>query len=219
MIKKSGPSIKTWDGQWQMYNSAPYFKPNRKVLAVIEDLFDHKLKNKKILELGAGSGSDVIYLANLGAETYGLDFSSQSLQSIKYWAKVKKVKVATIQGDITKLKLRYKNFDLIYSVGLMEHFEKPEKLISEQLKLLKTGGYLLIDVPQKYTLYTLAKHLRMRLGTHPFGWETEFSVADLTKLAQKLHTKPYLIYGRDSDILDKLSYYLIHLYFTLLVCP
>jgi len=198
------PSESLWDNQWLLYNNHPYFKPNTKILQVITQLFNHQLKGKKILELGAGSGSDIVYLAAKGADAYGLDFSAKSLESIKYWAKKKKTKVTTIKGDIQKLPFRVNSFDLVYSVGLMEHFPETTALLKKQLKIVKPSGYLIVDVPQKYTLYTIAKHLRMKLGTHPFGWETEFSKNDLYQLARKIGQKPYSFYGREFDILNKI---------------
>ncbi|MFH2022507.1 MAG: class I SAM-dependent methyltransferase [Patescibacteria group bacterium] len=202
--KNTLPNELLWDDQWLMYNQNPYFKPNFHILKIISQLFHHNLKNKKILELGAGSGSDIVYLAKKGAVAYALDFSQKSLDSIKYWAKKKKVKVTAIKGDIQKLPFDANTFDLVYSVGLMEHFQNTQPLLKQQMRIIRPGGFLIVDVPQKYTCYTLAKHLRMRLGTHPFGWETEFSQNDLTQLARKLGQKPYCFYGREVDILNKI---------------
>ena len=208
MKNQTDPKNHNWDNEWEKYNQAPYFKPNQKVISVITHLLNFDLTGKKILELGVGSGCDIVSLATMGARTYGLDFSPKSLQSVKYWAKNKKAKVNLIQADISQLKLPKNSFDIVYSVGLMEHFVDLIPLLKKQLDIVKLGGYLLIDIPQKYTLYTLAKHWRMNHGTHPFGWETEFSKSDLEQIATQLYQKPYLIYGRESDIIDKLSYYL-----------
>ena len=93
---------------------------------------------------------------------------------------------------------------MVYSVGLMEHFDDPLPLLKQQLSIIKKGGFLLIDVPQKYSLYSIAKHIRMRFGTHPFGWETEFSIADLKKISDKLNQKVVRFYGRDLDIIQKI---------------
>lgn len=208
MKKNTDPNPGTWDYQWKKYNLKPYFKPNLKLIGIILKIFNKDLKNKKILELGAGSGSDITLLTQLGADGYGSDFSSKSIDSIKYWSKQKRVRVHAVQADIYNLPFKKNYFDLVYSVGLMEHFQEALPLIKKQLDIVKPGGYLIIDVPQKFTLYSLAKHIRMGLNTHPFGWETEYSKGELVEVAKMIGQKPHLIYGREYDVFDKLSLYL-----------
>jgi len=198
------PTSKTWNAQWKHYNKAPFFKPNHKVIQEIVRCFDGKVTGKKILEIGAGSGCDILSLSKRGACGYALDFSSESVKTMRYWSKKTKTNIIIKQGDIRELPYDKPLFDMIYSVGLMEHFEDPIPLLQKQLSLLKMGGLLLIDVPQKYSLYTIAKHVRMRLGTHPFGWETEYSLGELRKISEKLNTKIVRFYGRDLDIIQKI---------------
>ena len=198
------PSENNWDKEWKIYNKNPFFKPNKGVLKIINKCFKKKIKNKKILELGAGSGSDIVSLAKNQAKAYAIDFSKESIITTKYWANEKNVKVTAIKADIKKIPHKDKYFDLVYSVGLMEHFENNLKYIKEQIRVIKPKGFLIIDVPQKYTLYTIAKHIRMKLNTHPFGWETEFSKKDLINIAKYFKQDVYMIYGRDSDVIQKL---------------
>lgn len=201
--KRLKPNIRTWEKGWKQYNQAPYFKPNLTLLKQIHALFP-TLRNKKILELGAGSGSDIVSLAQQGAIGYALDFSPESLRSIYYWAKQKKVHLFIKRGNIEKLDYPAHSFDCVYSVGLMEHFHNLLPLLRQQIRLVKKGGYLIIDVPQTYTMYTIMKHIRMRRNTHPFGWETQYSASDLQKIAQQLQQTKYTIYGRDLDIVSHL---------------
>ncbi len=205
---KTDPSQDTWNMQWNLYNNAPYFKPNKKVLEEIQKCFNTNITGKKILEIGAGSGSDIVYLSAWGAEAYALDFSRESIRSIRSWSKKKMTSVQIVKADAKKIPYPDNKFDLVYSVGLMEHFIRVLPLLIEQIRVVKPGGFLIIDVPQKYTLYTIAKHVRMSRNKHPCGWETEYSKGDLLKLAQKLEQPVHCIYGRDSDIILKLPLYM-----------
>lgn len=198
------PLKTTWDKQWKHYNRAPFFKPNHKVIQEIVQCFDGDVKNKKILEIGAGSGCDILCLSKMGARGYALDFSSESIKTIQYWSKKTDTAIHIKQADILHLPYTKPQFDMVYSVGLMEHFEDPIPLLKQQVSIIKKGGFLLVDVPQKYSLYTIAKHVRMSFGTHPFGWETEYSLGDLRKISEKLHTKIVRFYGRDLDIIQKI---------------
>jgi hypothetical protein len=67
---------------------------------------------------------------------------------------------------------------------VLEHFEEPRSLLLEQRRVLKDGGALLVVGPQRYQLYTLMKRRRMRDGTWPFGWETEYSYFELKRLLE-----------------------------------
>jgi len=202
-MKNTDPTVENWDREWKIYSRKPFFKPNLKVITVICQTFSNKLKGEKILELGAGSGCDIVSLAKKGAEAYAIDFSLQSIKTINYWSKRMRVKITAKRADIKKIPFPNNYFNMVYSVGLMEHFKNYLSLIKEQIRVIKPGGFLLVDVPQKFTLYTVAKHLRMKLGSHPFGWEIEYSKNELIQLAKKLNQEVYQIYGRESDIISR----------------
>lgn len=196
--------IDRWDHLWQLFAKDIFYKPNIKVTNEIDGLFNGKVTGKKILEVGAGSGSDCIALAKLGAQCFALDFSPEALKTCQQLAKKAKVKVKRIAADCRQIPFEDNFFDLVFSVGLIEHFKKPLPLFEEQLRVLKKGGFLLVDVPQKYNPYTMVKHLRMGFGRHPFGWETEYALADMKKIAGLLKVKPIRFYGRGSASLGRL---------------
>ena len=101
-----------------------------------------------------------------------------------------KVKLELILDDATKSKLKSNSFDLIFSQGVVEHFKDPHHIISEQIRILKKGGFLIIDVPQKFNPYTIFKHKKIKKGTWQYGWETEFSLPRLKNLGKKYGLVP-----------------------------
>jgi SAM-dependent methyltransferase len=197
--------INRWDYLWRLFARDIFFKPNPKVTDEIIKLFNGGIAGKKILEVGSGSGSDCITLAKLGGQCFALDFSPEASKTCQRLAQKAKVKLKTIVADCRQIPARSDYFDLVFSVGLMEHFKKPIPLLKEQLRVLKRGGLLLVDVPQKYHLYTFVKHLRMKFNRHPFGWETEYSVSDLKRFGRQLKLKPIHFYGRESVLTDRLA--------------
>jgi len=203
-MNKKTSSKDIWQKQWQIFSKNLSYHLNEKVIFQILNLFKQKLKGIKIIELGAGSGGDILYLSQLGAKTTALDFSQKSISIINSRAKIQKLKIKTICQDCQKTKLPNNYFDLVFSVGLVEHFTKPLLTIKEQVRILKPGGYLIIDVPQKFNLYTLVKKIRMATKTYPFGWETEYSVANLKSFGHQLGLKTVDYYGRDSAFTLKL---------------
>lgn len=195
-----------WDREWNNCKEIDNIYPNQQVIDHILYLFSGKINNINILEVGAGSGSDSAFLSKLGAKVTILDFSPQSIKIAKTIAKKENVELKTILSDCKKIPLRSNSYDLVFSVGLVEHFKNPAPVIKEQIRLIKNKGFLLIDIPQKYNLYTIVKKIRMLTGTFHFGWETEYSKPQLKKL---FHPYPQMklvtIYGRDSAIYQKLS--------------
>jgi hypothetical protein len=65
----------------------------------------------------------------------------------------------------------------------------------ENRRILKKGGFLIIDVPQTFHIYTLMKHVLMLLGFWFGGWERQFTIASLTKLVRALGFEPVHVYG------------------------
>ncbi len=73
-------------------------------------------------------------------------------------------------------------FNLVFSQGLLEHFTNPETVISEQLRVIKIGGFICIDVPQTFSIYTIYKRWLIYRGTWFTCWESDFSLKQLEDL-------------------------------------
>jgi len=197
-------TITRWNNIWQFFPKNILFRPNIKIINEVLKIFNKKVNNLKILEVGAGSGSDCVTLAKYGAKCYALDFSAEALRVCQKTAKKYGVKIISIKSDCQKIPYKNNFFNVVFSAGLIEHFKNPIPILKEQLRILDKKGYLIVDVPQRYNLYTISKHLRMFFNTHPFGWETEYSKRDLKIIGTKLKLKLIKIYGRDSALSNHL---------------
>ena len=123
--------------------------------------------------------------------------------------------------DIFQTTFEDESFDIVYSMGLIEHFESPAEIIDAHIKLLKKGGILIITIPNyKDSLYfTLLKILgkeKKLLETH------NLSIMDKKKLNELLQSKKIKILTLDyfgpidltmvfSDIKVKPIVYLMHI--------
>jgi ubiquinone/menaquinone biosynthesis C-methylase UbiE len=155
------------------------------------------LRGKSVLEVGAGTGRDSFPLIEHGAKVVQLDYSVNSLQILKNLSEELRVQSNIVGGDTFQLPFRDETFDVVFHQGLLEHFRYPQAsaLLKENIRVLKTGGILLVDVPQRYHLYTLAKHLLMALDKWFGGWERSFSVRELKSRLQELGLSPVHAYG------------------------
>lgn len=136
-----------------------------------------------VLEVGAGTGRDAVALARAGAAVVTVDYAVGSLGLTAAAARGAAVALCPVGGDALRLPFRDGAFDLVFHQGLLEHFREPERLLSENVRVLRPGGLLVVDVPQRYHYYTVGKHLLIALGRWFAGWETEFSPRQLERLA------------------------------------
>lgn len=143
--------------------------------------------SKCILEVGAGSAVATSRLAaHHGGTFHALDIAPEAVEVAKRAWGTANPRINYVIADILHKPFPDHSFDLVFSQGLIEHFLDPSAILQAQIRLLKPGGWLAIHVPQKYSPYTLYKHWRMRRGTWPPGWETEYSARELVELGKAL---------------------------------
>ena len=97
-------------------------------------------KNKRILEIGCGIGTDAIEFARHGAQYVGIDLSSESINLTK-----KRFDVYNLKGEFYNIDAAddlsfLGKFDLVYSFGVIHHYPNVEKIIDNVKKLLKPKG-------------------------------------------------------------------------------
>jgi ubiquinone/menaquinone biosynthesis C-methylase UbiE len=155
------------------------------------------LRGKRVLEVGAGTGRDSFRMVEQGASVFMLDYSANSLNIIKNIATEEKVQVNPVGGNAFSLPFPDGTFDLVFHQGLLEHFreEEAENLLRENIRVVKNGGLLLVDVPQRYHIYTVMKHILIAFNKWFAGWEREFSVPELERLLRSFGVVPVYRYG------------------------
>jgi SAM-dependent methyltransferase len=146
------------------------------------------LQGKRILEVGAGTGRDSLSFVKRGAVVFQLDYAESSLSIIRTLAEEEGLPVHAVRGDALDLPFLDSTFDVVFHQGLLEHFREKEaqKLLAENVRVLKRGGLLLIDVPQRYHIYTVLKHVLILVRRWFAGWEREFSIRELEGIINAL---------------------------------
>lgn len=187
---------KSTQADWGKYWLSEEHQPqviHQKLLKNLEAVIN--VKGKKILEIGAGMGGDSLYLAKKGAKVTLLDFSQEALDKIKASSQKEKIKIQTILADAKKMPFPDEAFDIVFHQGFLEHFRNPKVYLLEQKRILKKNGLLLIDVPQKFTTYTIKKRLQIWQKKWFAGWETEYSISELEELVKECGFKVLKSYG------------------------
>ena len=105
-----------------------------------------KLENLHILEIGCGTGSSSITLAEQGAKVVGIDIHKESLEIAKYRSEVYNLDIEFIESSSVDIDKLDKNFDAIILYATLEHLTFEERLITLKncKKILDDQGYIII---------------------------------------------------------------------------
>ncbi|MBD3384149.1 methyltransferase domain-containing protein [candidate division KSB1 bacterium] len=185
---------KVWEQFWtQKRELDKVYSNSDRVISQIEQL--GPLQGKRVLEVGAGTGRDGFKLVDCGAVVVLLDYAKNSLEIMQQLSWQTQKPVYLVQGNAFQLPFRDQVIDVVFHQGLLEHFRNPENILEENYRVLKQNGFAIADVPQRYHIYTVVKHILIRLGKWFAGWETEFSRSQLESMFRRSGFSIYSVYG------------------------
>jgi SAM-dependent methyltransferase len=102
----------------------------------------------RMLEVGAGGSRVLPYLGRkFGFRVFGSDFSLGGCRLLRANLALQKIEGGVVCEDLFQSSLPAGRFDVVYSSGLVEHFDDTRAVIAEHLKLIRPGGRLVIIVP------------------------------------------------------------------------
>jgi SAM-dependent methyltransferase len=148
----------SWDGYWEndSEKSLDFYDKIIFYWLEISKIFNKHInkyisKNKKysFIELGCGGGNFLPYFQKKfrNFEIYGIDNSPEGRKIALERLKGKVSDSNIILGDILEDTFKNKKFDIAFSFGLIEHFDKPEIALKKHIDLLKKDGMILCFVP------------------------------------------------------------------------
>jgi|GEM_PF-926169 len=149
------------------------------------------LKDKLILDFGAGYGTALLYCLKKGYKAVGIDISKDSANFFR--ERVKKLKYEKlwlsryVLSEGENLPFKPESFDVVISNQVIEHVNDPKKCVMEIFRVLKDGGILYLRAPD-YSLSFYEPHYRI-FWTPIFNGRTKLSLM-LTKIYLKIQNKP-----------------------------
>lgn len=122
-----------------------YAQPQRCAAALINHVDKRDIR---ILDIGCGTGLSGVALKNLGFSNIdGCDFSSLMIEK----AKDTDVYQRLFEADINKkLDIETKTYDAAVAVGVLSFAHVRTDALREMLRIIKTGGILVIGLNEKY---------------------------------------------------------------------
>ncbi len=144
-------SVKEFDQNWQdrketKYNHWVKGLPQNQIQLAFRShwtLFQDILKDRSretCLEVGGGRGSLSSYFADEGVKCTLLDSSTSILETAKDIFATNGHEATFIEGNALDMPFEDNSFDVVASIGLLEHFEDIKTPILEQIRILKPGG-------------------------------------------------------------------------------
>lgn len=111
------------------------------------DSFVKNLQGKKVLDIGCGLGRMLEYFKNRGGRAYGLDLAPSAIEESR------KKGFMVVTADARALPYKDNAFDLVFSLGVVEHFRETLQAIREHVRVCKKGGIVAVIVPNIITPY------------------------------------------------------------------
>lgn len=116
-----------------------------KTYAPFEDYAASYVKQGKILDLGYGNGEFLIGMKKRGYKVYGIDPYSEPSKTL-----VREVgRKQLLKQSINKLPFPDNYFDAVTLWHVLEHLDSPNIVLREIRRVLKKGGKLFIELPNK----------------------------------------------------------------------
>ena len=164
MSKKNGEKV-AFEKSWQTKDEAYYThwtrsKPENQIQFVFRNhwiLFNELMEDeyfnngKRCLEVGCGRGTLSTYFSDAEFECTLLDYSEKALNLAQEIFKRNQLNALFKVGDANKLPFKDNSFDIVFSIGLLEHFENINLPIKEQIRVLDKRGIFIGYVVPKYT--------------------------------------------------------------------
>lgn len=132
--------MSTYDKIWK--NEKPSQRYKTSISDHVLRLF-YSIKAQRILDIGAGDGTNIIFLAKEGFQSHGLEISREGVKKARNKAKQENCPVHAIEADMFD-PLPYKDefFDAVYSYQTINHGElnQIQGLLREIYRVLRPGG-------------------------------------------------------------------------------
>lgn len=172
----------------------------RTAISRLEAVAEFVQPGRRLLDLGCSNGELLGLVGDRFSELYGVDLGGASLAKIKKdmarrWDGVKPCYL--VSADLNQgIIFRSRMFDSVTAIAVLEHVFDVHAFVSECYRVLRPGGYFIVEVPN---LAYVRHRLRLLLGKLPvtscpdgwndgFGWDGGhlhyFTIDDLKGLLQ-----------------------------------
>jgi 2-polyprenyl-3-methyl-5-hydroxy-6-metoxy-1,4-benzoquinol methylase len=135
-----------WDATWADEKPHDYEGPVNAFHPLFARLLP-KGSNLRLLELGSARGYALVYFhKEFGYEVHGVDASAEGMRVAEAHCRHNGVDAHLYVGDLFEVDVPGP-FDVVFSGGLVEHFDDLDRVVRRHVQWVKPGGLLVLGVP------------------------------------------------------------------------
>lgn len=185
-----GRQLRDWDriaSSVRDFHAAPSTQYYRRCEAALLERSVGSLRGKRVLKLDlwneAFNTRILDWMREQGAQVVGLDLSRVVAFQARRNARANGHAPALLRADIRELPFAAGSFDVVYTMGTIEHIDEYREAIREIHRVLKPGGRAVIGVPHKWDLFLrpLMVWVLDAFGQYLYAPEKSFSGAELRR--------------------------------------
>ncbi len=144
--------IDYWDNVWKGISLPAEIRrsDNNLLLNKELDVFEKYLPKKtlSILEIGGAPGQYLAYFhKHFGYHVHCLDYSEEGCKKTKKNFEMLNIKGEVYHADLFSAEHKLPLFDIVFSMGFIEHFSDLQDVVGKHLQFLKPGGMLMLGIP------------------------------------------------------------------------
>ena len=121
---------------------------------------------RDVLEVGCGSGLDLLRFARAGARTTGVDLSPTAIDLAAGYCRAAGVEAQVMEADGACLPFAAASFDLVYCMGVLPFAADPVAIVAEAHRVLRPGGEAIFMVYNRRSWMNLVATLTGRRKGH-----------------------------------------------------
>jgi len=153
-------------------------------------------KGTKVLDLGCAAGEFIAELEKRGCEVWGVDFDKENIRIAREYFNLKNVFALSFEDFFKKTDLP--KFDIISFWAVIGYLDKPIEFIQNVKNLLKPGGLIVFDAPDRERMLANLNH-----WDFPPHYFTRWNKEAVSKLFKKCNFS--IFYITHTDQLKTLS--------------
>lgn len=165
-------------------------------------------KDSFCIDIGTGIGNNLSTLLRYYDQIAAVDVSENALKVLREKYSKHLNQIAIKKMDAEHLDYPPASFDLVVCTEMLEHCLRPQDVLSECIRILKPGGYIVISGPNYFNPSGVVKIIRENIyprktwdawGNHDIGIENFLTSFQIKKWAVELRLN--IINDRGGDLI------------------
>ncbi len=134
-------------------------------------------KDREVLEVGVGAGTDFLQFARAGARMHGIDLTEEAIENTSRRLDVYGLPPAELRvGNAEGLPWPHNSFDLVWSWGVIHHADDTEACLREIARVTRSGGRCRIMLYNYNSIWAWYKSIRFGFKRRNALWLNQESV-------------------------------------------